>query len=409
MTPVHVVVLATFSRLGGAERSLLEAMRGLRDVLRFTVVLPEEGPLANAVDAAGGTARVVPWPEAVATLGERGRRAGPLRLLRAVANIGVLRVRLEAELARLAPDVVLTNGLKAHVLGALLRSTIDAPLVWCAREGLEDRPRSRMILRAAGRRCDGVIAISRYVASEFRAVVPGPAPIHVVRNAIDLARVRPGLPLPPDLVKAAGELWFGVVGAVTPQKGQDVFIDAAARIARDVPHARFLVVGGETYRTQAGLGFGAALHRRAHALGLGERVIFLGERDDAQAVIANLDVLVQPSRGPEGLGRTILEAMACGVPVVSVDRWGPRELVSDGETGLLVAPGDPEALAGCLSRLAGDGALRARLGGAGRRWMHANGDPATLARTFHEALLDCARLALPPPGHGAQATVAAGR
>src|SRR5262249_9344252 len=99
--------------------------------------------------------------------------------------------------------------------------------------------------------------------------------------------------------------------------------------------------------------------------------------------------------GPEGLGRVVLEAMACGVPVVTVDRWGPRELVTDGETGLLVPPGDVDALADRMRRLASDPALRVRLGAAARRWVRAHHDPATRAHGFRDAL--CAIAGLPAP------------
>ena len=406
MTAPRVVVIATLDRLGGAERSLVELIDRLGDQLRFTVLVPGDGPLAAAVRAAGGECRVVPWPEALRGLGERARRARLPGLVRAAANVGVLRARLHAEVVRLEPDVVVTNGLKAHVLGALLRPLVACPLVWYAREGLEDRWLSRLVLRALGRRCDGVIAISRYVAGEFRPLVPGPAPIQVVRNIVDPARVRPALALPRDLTKAPGAVWLGIVGALTPLKGQDVFLDAAARMAPEVPEARFLVVGGEPYATEAGLGFAAALRARADALGLAERVDFLDERDDAPAVIANLDVLVQSNRGPEGLGRSILEAMACAVPVVCVDRWGPRELVEDGRTGFLVAPGDVAALAERMRRLALDPHLRAALGGAARRAFQTAGDPATLAGAFRDALVAMAGLA--PAESGSVKDVAVG-
>src|SRR5262245_21886353 len=221
MSALHVVTLATFGRLGGAERSLVELVRRAGDDLRFTVLVPEDGPLVAAVRDAGGTSHVVPWPDALLELGERADRKSAVRLARAAASVGILRTRMQAELARLAPDVLLTNGMKAHGLGALLRPQLACPLVWYAREGVGDRPLSRLGLRMLGRRCDAVIAISRYVASEVRPLVPGPAPIHVVRNIVD---VRPGLPLPADLTKAAGDVWIGIVGALTPLKGQDVFL-----------------------------------------------------------------------------------------------------------------------------------------------------------------------------------------
>ena len=391
MSALHVVTLATFGGLGGAERSLVELVRRAGDDLRFTVLVPEDGPLVAAVRDAGGTCRVVPWPDALLRLGERAGRKSVVQLVRAAASVGILRTRMQAELARLAPDVLLTNGVKAHGVGALLRPQLASPLVWYAREGVEDRPLSRLGLRMLGRRCDAVIAISRYVASEVRPLVPGPAPIHVVRNIVDAGRVRPGLPLPVDLRKTPGDLWIGIVGALTPLKGQDVFLDAAARIAARVPPARFIVVGGEPYATGAGRGFGATLRARAQALGIAARVDFLGERDDAAAVIANLDVLVQASRGPEGLGRTILEAMACGVPVVAVDAWGPRELVADGRTGCLVPPGDAAALADRIAALACDPGLRARLGAAAREAFVAENDPDALAGVARDALYAIAR------------------
>ncbi len=321
-------------------------------------------------------------------------------------SVAAVGARLRAELARLAPDVLLTNGTKAHVLGALARPH-GVPVVWCAREGLEDRPLSRRALGLAARRCDGVIAISRYVAGELRPIVPGPAPIHVVRNVVHVPERRPALP--DDLAKGAGEVWLGVVGALTPLKGQDLFLEAAARIADDVPAARFLVVGGEPYRSEAGLGFASTLRARAAALGIADRTWFLDERDDADAVIAHLDVLVQPNRGPEGLGRVILEAMAARVAVVGVDRWGPREIVVDGETGFLVPPGDVDALAERMRRLAGDPALRVRLGAAGRRWMRLHNDPATLARTFRDALWEIARLGPRGESPAVQDTAMGGR
>lgn len=407
MSRPHVVVLATLGRLGGAERSLLEVAGRLADDFRFSVLVPEDGPLVAAVRAAGASCLVVPWPEAFAALGER--RATPIGLARAAGSIGVLRTRLVAALAHLAPDVVVTNGAKAHLLGSLVRAAIDRPVVWCAREGVEDRRLSRLVLRRAARRCDGVIAISRYVASQFRPLVPGPAPIHVVRNIVDPTIVRPGLALPSDLTKEAGAVWIGIVGALTPLKGQDLFLDAAARVAARVPAARFVVVGGEPYRTEAGLGFSAALASRAKALGIGERVHFVGERDDAPAIIANLDVLVQANRGPEGLGRTVLEAMACGVPVVGVDRWGPRELVQDGATGFLVPPCDVPALADRIERLALSPALRASFGAAGRRAILADGDPARLAAAFGDALYSIARLPAPSRDDVPQDVAAGGR
>ena len=107
----------------------------------------------------------------------------------------------------------------------------------------------------------------------------------------------------------------------------------------------------------------AALEERARQLGLA-RARFLGLRDDKAELLAACDALVLPSR-KEGLGVAALEAMACGRPVLASRVGGLAETVVDGETGLLVAPEDPEALAEAITRLQGDVALRERLGAAG--------------------------------------------
>jgi len=386
MSEAHVVVLSPTAWVGGAERSLLEVVRRAPPALRFTVVVPESGPLEDAARAAGAAVVVVPWPAALLGLGERARGRVPLGgLLRAAVALPALVGRLRGALAALEPTVVLSNGIKAHALAALARRSPVA-VVWYGREGLEGRRLSALVLRALGRRCDASIAISRYVSSEMRRVLPRSVRIDVLPNVVDLDAFRPGLPLPPDLRKEDGTVWFGVVGALTPVKGQDVFLDAAARVAAVAPQARFLLIGSAPYASEAGLGFERSLRERADGLGLGTRVAFLGERADAARIIAGLDVLVQPNRGPEGLGRAVLEAMACAVPVVTVDRWGPAEIVRDGATGLLVPPGDVTALADAMTRLADDPALRERLGAAGRGWATTHLDSDRIVGGFVDAL-----------------------
>jgi glycosyltransferase involved in cell wall biosynthesis len=103
----------------------------------------------------------------------------------------------------------------------------------------------------------------------------------------------------------------------------------------------------------------------AAALGLGERVEFLGHSDDVPALLAASDAFVLPSLF-EGTPLALLEAMAAGKAVVTSAIAGVDEVVSDGETGLLVRPGDPDALAEALRRVVGDAELRARLGAAAR-------------------------------------------
>jgi glycosyltransferase involved in cell wall biosynthesis len=99
-------------------------------------------------------------------------------------------------------------------------------------------------------------------------------------------------------------------------------------------------------------------------------------------ILSQLDILVQPNRGPEGLGRSVLEAMACGVPVIAVNKWGPAELIEDGRTGLLFAPLDTEQLAAHMLRLGGDESLRKTMGKRGHEWIQRNLVATELAAKF---------------------------
>lgn len=156
----------------------------------------------------------------------------------------------------------------------------------------------------------------------------------------------------------------GVVSRLVPMKGHRDFLYALALVRRDCPRVRGVIVGGDVERQPAYL---EDLRRQARALGLADSVVFTGWRDDVLALTAAFDIAAQASRYQEGFGTAMMEAMALGKPVVSTAVGGVPELVQDGQTGLLVPPGEPEALACALKRLAGSAAQRRRMGSAGRR------------------------------------------
>lgn len=160
---------------------------------------------------------------------------------------------------------------------------------------------------------------------------------------------------------------IGTVGNLNPQKGHEHLIRAAALVRESHPDLRVRIAGapGEVH---------AAYYRRlrteAEELGLAadERLQFIGPAADVASLLPSLDVLVISSvPRSEGIPTVIVEAMACGVPVVATDVGAVMEAVEEGVTGYVVAPADPRALAGAISRVLGDPALRIRMGEAGRR------------------------------------------
>jgi glycosyltransferase involved in cell wall biosynthesis len=155
------------------------------------------------------------------------------------------------------------------------------------------------------------------------------------------------------------------VGRIVPWKGQDVFLRAFASVAADHPDARAVVVGSAGDKL-AGQAFEVELRRLVTELHLGERVIFTGHRNDVQDIMSASDVVVHSSSQAEPLGRVIMEAIALEKPVIATGAGGVPEMVCDGETGLLVPPGDADAMASALGSIlrkperAAEMAVRAR-------------------------------------------------
>jgi glycosyltransferase involved in cell wall biosynthesis len=142
-------------------------------------------------------------------------------------------------------------------------------------------------------------------------------------------------------------------------KGHDTFLAAAALVAEGLPGARFLLVGHNTDSER--------MRDAIVRAGVADRVTAAGYRADVPRIISALDVSVNAARAGEGLSGAVRESLAAGLPVVATDVGGNRELVRDGETGLLVPPDDPPALAAAIGKLLSDPELAARLGAAGAR------------------------------------------
>jgi glycosyltransferase involved in cell wall biosynthesis len=343
MPPIHVAILVAGSHLGGAERSLLSLVIRAAGTMRFTLLVPAAGELADEARRAGVGVAVTPWPARLLALGERSGGPSLAALARAVPAVRQAARAVREQLEAIGADVLITNGIKPHLLGALaLSRRPDLPLVWYLRDSTEGRRLSRRMLGFAARRCDAALAISQYVADDAGHYLPPTVPVDVTYNIIDV-------PFPPGddrpLPKADGECWFASIGSLTALKGHDVFLRAAARISGDLPDARFLLVGANQYATEQHTGYEARLRRLSHELGIADRVIFTGYRRDVPALLRQIDVLVQSNTAPEGFGRSVAEAMNAGVPVIASRAWSFLELIEDGQTGWLVPVGDAAALA----------------------------------------------------------------
>jgi glycosyltransferase involved in cell wall biosynthesis len=367
---VRVLLVDHAEPLGGAERSLLLLLKHL-DRQRFQPLLAcNHGPLAEAAAAMIMDVIPVEMPRI------RGEPLGPLRVLRGG-------LALAAVIRRQRVDIVHSNVMRASFYAALAAKLSRRPLVWHVRDihPPSERWYTRLMCRLARR----VIAISQAVA----APLPCPAKAAVVYNGLDLEEYPTGL----DGDAARAELGLpanaplaAIVGRLRAWKGQERFLRAAAMVAQQLPQARFLVIGGSIFA--GGEAYEVGLRQLAAELGLAERVIFTGHREDLPRLLAALDVLVHCSDA-EPFGRVLIEGMAARRPVVAFADGAVPEIVLHGETGLLVEPGDARALVAAMIELLSDRERARRLGAAGRARVERH---FTAAQTAHaiEAVYDLA-------------------
>ncbi|MGH2387181.1 MAG: glycosyltransferase family 4 protein [Chloroflexota bacterium] len=219
------------------------------------------------------------------------------------------------------------------------------------------RRRSRLINRAVHRflihhtiAVSGGVADSLVVNTGLRS-----RRIQIIHNTVD-PYTGDSSPLP--VPRSPNEVWIGYFGRLAQEKGLPCLIDALSLLRTRCPHAHTILVGDGYER--------AALEEQARRLGLGDRIVFAGHRDDTRALMREVDIVVLPSL-IEGFSLTILEAMDAARPLVATRIPGTVEAVEDGVTGLLVPPANSQALADTLSVLVEDPARRAAMGNAGRQ------------------------------------------
>jgi glycosyltransferase involved in cell wall biosynthesis len=376
---MKVAFISPAGALGGAERSLLDLISALRATaadIELSLVTLAAGPLVEKISALGVQVVVLPMPPVLARLGDSSLDATPKgylprRAALAFDLIGALPATvayllvLRRTLRRLAPDIVHANGLKAHLLAALTRPR-RARLIWHMRDFLGRRRLARRLLRALAWRADCIIAISRAVADDLTRVLPGRR-LAIVYNGIDVEAFRPDGATLAAVADGGPGVRIGLIATFALWKGHAVFIRAAGIATAALPPgaARFFLIGGPVYETRGGQVSEAAL--RALAGESAAPVQFLPFQVDPAPTLRALDVVVHASTAPEPFGRTIVEAMAAGRAVIAAAGGGVPELATDGIDALLVPPGDAEALAAAMMRLATDPELRRSLGAAGRR------------------------------------------
>jgi len=341
--PLRVVVVDHTASLGGGELALLRLAGELdRDHVELRAILLDEGPLAGRLRAAGVPTVVVASGAAFRGM-DRNALAGSWRGILAARETFRLLAHVVGLLRHADADVVHTNSLRADAIGLVAAALVRVPVVWHVHDRIADDYLPAMavrLLRAVARRGPrAVVANSEATAQtlpgvrDLTVIHPGFAPEQALPDFA--SRVPPAHPV------------VGLVGRLSPTKGQLELVRAARSVIDRRPDVRFRLVGGALFGADA---YAAEVAEEIDRLGLRHAVDVTGFTDTPAAAIDGLTVCVHASPVPEPFGQVVVEAMVRGVPVIATDAGGIPEIVRpEGvDLGVLVPPGDVEAIAAAI-------------------------------------------------------------
>lgn len=346
--------------LGGAELSLLDLAAACGPTAE--VLLLSDGPFRALLESRGIQVSVEPLGALA-----RVRKDSSLPPMGALLDAANVSRRVARRAKRHA--LIYANSQKAFVVSAAAGLLAQRPVVWHLRDILAEPHFSRANIFAATRlanfRAARVITNSQATADAFVAGGGNSALVRVVHNGInatpfdavtdeDAQKARAALGIAPDIFVAA------LFGRFHSWKGQQVLLQALA----EVPGAHALFVGAALFGEEE---FERSRHTQAERLGVSDRAHFLGFRADIAPLMRAADVIVHASILPEPFGRVVVEGMLAGRPVVATRVGGVPEIVTDGDTGMLVPPNDPAALAQALRQLRENPAMALAMGQRGQR------------------------------------------
>ena len=338
--------------IGGAERDLIALLKTLdRHRWEPHVVCPGTGPFREQLHAIAVPTHALslpPWRK-------------PLAVFQRRSAVG----RLEALVDGLDPAMIHVNDIwwVPHTVRAMAsRSSNPVPIVAHVRQEIEPAKVRRYELD----RVETVIAISRQIEESLIAGGVSVKNVRTLYSGIDLSErllIRNDQAIRRMIGLPSGAVLLGTVANLFQRKGYEVMLRALPAIVHAVPTVHYMIVGSDDHD------YANRLKRLAHELKIADHVHIVGFQDPVQPFLASLDLYVHPAL-MEGFGIAVVEAMAMGKAVVATTTGGLPEVVAQGETGLLVPPGDVESLAATVVSLLEDRVRREQLGRNGSARAH---------------------------------------
>ena len=415
MTLVFVNPVGVIGGAERALLTILAALRTTEPTLELHLIVGTDGPLIEMAQELGVQVKVLKLPDQLNQLGDSGlfqslkgmpgstkfpnhienktkitnlsmgRLTLLFRVVKVLPSVAQYLCEFRQAIRKINPNLIHSNGIKTHLLTALAGS-MDVPVVWHIHDFYGSRPLMARALRWLSKGATIGIAISEAVAQDARATLPR-LPIEVIYNSVDVNYFSPGLavgadladlpvgkqiseknaPLPrlntlEKLTSPVEPIRVGLVATFARWKGHDIFLEAAAQVIRVREAAslrehrpdlnvRFYIVGGAIYKTKGSQFSEEELREVVSVLQIEDNVDFIGFQQNIAEVYRWLDIVVHASTQPEPFGLAIVEAMACGKPVIVSQAGGAAELFTHNYDAVGVPPGDRAALASAIEHL----------------------------------------------------------
>jgi len=345
-------------QVSGAERLLLMILSRLdRDTVQPVAVCPREGSLADQIAALDIKVEPLDLLEARFTW-----RLD--RLFRYLRSVFAVTAALRQVVKETRPDLIHANSIRAGLVATVATARLGLPVIWHLHDELPRHPLSALIrLFASASSRSRFLAISNAVSKNFcGAFVPLRRRLKVILNAIDESRFAPEARVRTckrvELGVENAECVVGIVGQLTPRKGQLELIRAFANVLKELPRAVLLIAGASLFNRDQD--YADLLTATAQKLGIANSVRLLGSRRDVAEILQALDLLVVNS-AVEPFGLVAVEAMACGTTVIATKTGGLPEIIEHERTGWLIPVRDERALAAAIVTLTNRPGLRTRL------------------------------------------------
>ena len=378
------------AEIGGGEIALLNLVRNLDgDKVVPIVLLLSNGPLVERMRPIAET-HVLELDSNVTKIAKDSLGWRSIFKLKAVwiTALHVIKISQFARRERVA--IIHTNSLKSDIIGGLAAKIAGIPVIWHVRDRIEPDYLPRPVVKVFRFLCrvlpNFVIANSTATLETLRLM--GKRGGEAIASGIDLSPVgndvvHDGCEVEDstlrrrDLFRDEGEIRIGLIGRISPWKGQHIFIEAAALLHPLYPRARFHIIGAPLFAERD---YEQQLHAMCDRLKLADVVHFAGFVKDVPARIAQLDIVVHASTTGEPFGQVIIEGMAQQKPVVATNGGGVPEIVEDGVTGMLVPMGDAPAIAKAVEYLLENPLSAKAMGIQGRKRVLADFTIQTTAR-----------------------------